>query len=199
MKKITSVFSRILFGLLTAALLLLSTSPVQAQSRRLIQKQVKKLEKQTATPATKSQTPEPVSPTPIQSETQQNRPNIAGLQPANPRLQAVVLDRFLPRLDLTDEQRKQIQLTRLQHIRRLRTLLDIERAHTRAYDEALFDLSIDTKEVEKRAAQLAEVRTDMLNAQAKFFLELRKLLTPEQFTKLRQLMDEERAFKRAAP
>lgn len=199
MKRITSASSTILFGILATALIILSALPAQAQSRRLIQKQVKRLEKQTATPATTTQTPEPASPTPNQSETQQNRPNIGGLQPANPRLQAVVLDRFLPRLDLTEEQRKQIQLTRLQHIRRLRTLLDIERAHTRAYDEALFDLSIDTKEVEKRAAQLAEVRTDMLNAQAKFFLELRRLLTPEQFTKLRQLMDEERAFKRTTP
>jgi Spy/CpxP family protein refolding chaperone len=31
------------------------------------------------------------------------------------------------------------------------------------------------------------------------FLDLRRILTPEQFTKLRQLMEEERALKRNAP
>ena len=61
-----------------------------------------------------------------------------------------------------------------------------------AYDDALFDLTLDQKEIEKRMTQLAEVRTDMLTAQARFFIELRQFLTPEQFAKLRQLMEDER-------
>jgi Spy/CpxP family protein refolding chaperone len=193
MKKITKQLARCLvFAGLFASCIFLPSA--QAQIGGLKARQIRKAERQIANAPEQSQDK---APTPINEATPQvNRPQ--NLQPANPRLQAVVLDRFLPRLDLTEEQRKQIQIARVQHIRRLRTLFDLERAHSRAYDEALFDLSLDTREIEKRTAQLAEVRTDMLNTQAKLFLELRRLLTPEQFTKLRQLMEEERALKRNA-
>ncbi len=201
MRKITKAyFLHISFwSFFAAVFFLLNIELAQAQARRLKPKQLQKLEQQAVEPTAQSQ--DKTAPTTAEPTTQQNRPKTMqqALQPANPRLQAVVLDRFLPRLDLSDEQRKQIQIARLQHIRRLRTLFDLERVHSRAYDEALFDLSLDPKEIEKRTAQLAEVRTDMLNTQAKLFLELRRLLTPEQFTKLRQLMEEERALKRNAP
>ncbi|MFN7928027.1 MAG: hypothetical protein U0Y68_08780 [Blastocatellia bacterium] len=110
----------------------------------------------------------------------------------NPRLQVMVLDRFLPQIDLTPEQKGKIREMRAIHIRRLQTLMAIERAHTKAYDEALFDPTMDQKEIEKRVAQLSEVRDDLLKAQSKFVIELRQILTTEQFTKLRQLMEEER-------
>ncbi|HEX4947793.1 MAG TPA: Spy/CpxP family protein refolding chaperone [Blastocatellia bacterium] len=126
----------------------------------------------------------------------QNRPKAPVV---NPRLQALVLDQFLPRISLTPEQTGKIRQLRLQHIRRMRALLDLERAHTKIYDEALFDPTVDQKEVEKRTTQLAEVRTDMLKAQAQFFLDLRQVLTVEQITKLRELMDEGRALRKNAP
>ena len=128
---------------------------------------------------------------PAEATTQQpNRP----LQPvlATPRLQVMVLDRFLPQIDLTPEQKGKIRAMRPQHIRRLQTLMAMERAHTKAYDDALFDPSLDQKEIEKRVTQLSEVRDDLLKAQSKFVIELRQILTTEQFTKLRQLMEDER-------
>ncbi len=199
MRKITKAFTLhlVFTGVFAAAFFLLKMDSAQAQVGRLKPRQIQKLENRASEPQAQEKVASPTNET----TTQETRPKAQqqGLQPANPRLQAIVLDRFLPRLDLTDEQRKQIQTVRVQHIRKLRTLIDMERVHSRAYDEALFDLSLDTKEIEKRTAQLAEIRTDMLNAQAKLFLELRRLLTPEQFTKLRQLMEEERALKRNAP
>ncbi|MBL8206857.1 MAG: hypothetical protein JNM09_21675 [Blastocatellia bacterium] len=201
MKRISEVtfIQIVVSAVLIVVACLLIDDIAQAQAGRFNQRQIRKLEKQAGTMPDQSQ--EKPAPTPNEPVTQPNRLKALqqGLQPANPRLQAIVLDRFLPRLDLTEEQRTQVQNARSQHIRRLRTLVELERAHTKAYDEALFDLSLDAKEIEKRAAQLAEVRTDMLNAQARLFLDLRRLLTPEQFTKLRQLMEEERALKRNAP
>jgi Spy/CpxP family protein refolding chaperone len=195
MKRINDI---LVCGLLMTGLFLLNVAWPQAQARRLNQKQIKKLEQQTATTTSASET---AAPQTNETTTPPNRPKPAqpNLQPGNIRLQAIVLDRFLPRLDLTEDQRTKIQIMRLQHVRRMRTLMEMERVHTRAYDEALFDLTLDQKEIEKRTTQLADIRTDMLNAQAKMFLDLRRILTPEQFTKLRQLMEEERALKRNAP
>lgn len=201
MRKTTNLFApRIVFiGLFAAVVFLLNDASLQAQAGRLKARQTGKLGKQIAEPTSAAQ--ERSAPANNEPAAQETRPKVMqqALQPANPRLNAIVLDRFLPRLDLSEEQRTQIMAIRLQHIRKLRTLIDMERVHSRAYDEALFDLSLDTKEIEKRTGQLAEIRTDMLNAQAKLFLDLRRLLTPEQFTKLRQLMEEERALKRNAP
>ena len=201
MKRITKTgFGKIAStAFLAAAMLLLNMEPAAAQARRLAQRQAKKAEKQVD--ATTEPKQEPIAPaTNAPQTTQPNRP-LQQVLPGvnNPRLQAIVLDRFLPRLDLSNEQRTQIQATRFQHVRRLRTLLDLERAQTRAYDEALFDLSMDQKEIEKRMTQLAETRTDMLHAQARLFLDLRRILTPEQFTRLRELMEEERALRKNAP
>jgi Spy/CpxP family protein refolding chaperone len=201
MKRITKTRSEniVSVSFLAAAMLLLHVVLAQAQAGRLAPKQAKKLEKQAV--ATTEQTQEKTAPaTNEPPATQQNRPLQQALPGINnPRLQAIVLDRFLPRLDLSNEQRGQIQTVRIQHFRRMRVLLDLERVQTRAYDEALFDLSLDQKEIEKRTTQLAETRSDMLNTQAKLFLELRRILTPEQFARLRQLMEEERALRKNAP
>ena len=188
MKRITDLLSgKILMGGVLAALLLVTA---QAQGGRLNQQRQKKLaQQQAATPAestTQQQTEANQPP--------QNRPK--ALPPiGNPRVQAIVLDQFLPRIDLSQQQNVQVRQLRFQHIRKMRTMLDLERVHTRAYDEALFDPTLDQKEIEKRTHQLAEIRTDLLNAQARFFIELRQILTPEQFAKLRQLMEEERALR----
>ena len=188
MKRITDLLSgKILMGGVLAALLLVTA---QAQGGRLNQQRQKKLaQQQAATPAestTQQQTEANQPP--------QNRPK--ALPPiGNPRVQAIVLDQFLPRIDLSQQQNVQVRQLRFQHIRKMRTMLDLERVHTRAYDEALFDPTMDQKEIEKRTHQLAEIRTDLLNAQARFFIELRQILTPEQFAKLRQLMEEERALR----
>ena len=188
MKRITELLSgKILMGGVLAALLLVTA---QAQGGRLNQQRQKKLaQQQAATPAestTQQQTEANQPP--------QNRPK--ALPPiGNPRVQAIVLDQFLPRIDLSQQQNVQVRQLRFQHIRKMRTMLDLERVHTRAYDEALFDPTMDQKEIEKRTHQLAEIRTDLLNAQARFFIELRQILTPEQFAKLRQLMEEERALR----
>ncbi len=197
MRKITKANYVLFASVFAAALLLLNVAWAQAQAGRLNQRQIKKLENQAVEP----QSPERSGTPRNNAATPPNRPNAMqqGMQPANPRLQAIVLDRFLPRLDLSDAQKTQIQSVRGQHVRRMRTLMELERAHAKAYDEALFDLSLDQPEIEKRTAQLAEIRTDMLKSQAKLFLELRRILTAEQINKLRQIMDEERALKRTAP
>jgi LAS superfamily LD-carboxypeptidase LdcB len=182
MKKISNlpVVKLLLLALITALLL----TTVNAQAVRLNKRKLQKLEQQQ--PEEKSLAPSnPKAP-------QQNRPQTINPSVANPRLQAIVLDRFLPQIDLSQEQMVKIRTLRAQHVRRMQTFIAMERVHTKAYDEALFDPDLDQKEIEKRTAQLAEVRADLLNAQARFFIELRQVLTPEQFAKLRQLMEEER-------
>ncbi len=188
MKKITEQLSgKILRGGLIVALCGVTGL---AQGARVNQQRQKKLAQQAAAASTET-TPE--SQTGM-TQPPQNRPNA---RPAitNPRVQAIVLDQFLPRIDLSPEQLGKARQLRLQHVRKMRTMMEMERAHTKAYDEALFDPLLDQKEIEKRTAQLAEIRTDLLNAQARFFIELRQILTPEQFTKLRQMMEEERALR----
>ena len=188
MKKITELPSaKLLFGGLLVVLLL---ATVHAQGGRMNQQRQKKLAQQQAASSTETTTPSQTEPT----QPPQNRPN-ALPQLANPRVQAIVLDKFLPRIDLTPEQIGTVRNLRVQHIRKMRTMIEMERIHTKAYDEALFDPTMDQKEIEKRTNQLAEIRTDMLNAQARFFIELRQTLTPEQFARLRQLMEEERALR----
>lgn len=187
-------------AVLAAAMFLFNMESAAAQARRLAQRQARKVEKQVVATTEQKQENNAATVTNEPQATPPNRPLQQALPGMNnPRLQAIVLDRFLPRLELSNEQRTQIQATRFQHVRRLRTLLDLERAQTRAYDEALFDLSLDQKEIEKRMMQLAETRTDMLQAQARLFLDLRRILTPEQFTRLRELMEEERALRKNAP
>ena len=166
------------------ALLLLATA--NAQNAGLNKRQAQKL----GPPQARETTTEETTPPPPQA--QPNRPNPRQPMVVNPRLQVMVLDRFLPQIDLTPEQKVKLRDMRGQHIRRLQTLMAMERAHTKAYDEALFDPTMDQKEIEKRVAQLSEVRDDLLKAQSKFVIELRQILTTEQFTKLRQLMEEER-------
>ncbi len=188
MKRITELPSgKLLLGGLIAALLL---ATVQAQGGRMNQQRQKKLAQQPAAASTESTTPSQTEST----QPPQNRPNSLP-QLANPRVQAIVLDQFLPRIDLTPEQTGKVRQLRFQHIRKMRTMIELERAHTKAYDDALFDPTMDQKEIEKRTHQLAEIRTDMLNAQARFFIELRQILTPEQFAKLRQMMEEQRALR----
>ncbi len=188
MKKITEQFSgKILRGGLIVALCCVTGL---AQGARVNQQRQKKLAQQAAAASTET-TPESQTGT---TQPPQNRPNA---RPAitNPRVQAIVLDQFLPRIDLSPEQLGKARQLRFQHVRKMRTMMEMERAHTKAYDEALFDPLLDQKEIEKRTAQLAEIRTDLLSAQARFFIELRQILTPEQFTKLRQMMEEERALR----
>lgn len=188
MKRITELPSgKILLGGLIAALLL---AAAQAQGAWLNQQRQKKLAQQPATSPAESTTQSQTESTQPPQNRPKSRPQIA-----NPRVQAIVLDQFLPRIDLSQQQNVQVRQLRFQHIRKMRTMLDMERVHTRAYDEALFDPTLDQKEIEKRTHQLAEIRTDLLNAQARFFIELRQILTPEQFAKLRQLMEEERALR----
>jgi Spy/CpxP family protein refolding chaperone len=188
MKRITELLrGKILMGGLLAALLLVTA---QAQGARLNQQKQKKLAQQSAATPAESTTQQQTEA----NQPPQNRPK--ALPPrGNPRVQAIVLDQFLPRIDLSQQQNVQVRQLRFQHIRKMRTMLDMERVHTRAYDEALFDPTLDQREIEKRTHQLAEIRTDLLNAQARFFIELRQILTPEQFAKLRQLMEEERALR----
>lgn len=164
--------------LLCALMLVFFLADVSAQNGRLKQK-LQRLEQAGTT------TQENAPP-------RQNRPNAPTPGITNPRLQAIVLDRFLPQIDLTPEQQAKIKNLRFQHVRKMQNLIAMERSHTKAYDDALFDPNLDQKEIEKRMTQLAEIRTDMLTAQAKFFIELRQVLTPEQFVKLRQVMEDER-------
>lgn len=181
MKRINEfLVTKLILGGLVA---LLSLVNVSAQNARLNKQKLAKQE-QAASDNTAQENAQP--------QTKQDRPNAPTPGITNPRLQAIVLDRFLPQIDLKQEQRAQIKNLRFQHVRKMQNLLALERSHTKAYDDALFDPNLDQKEIEKRVSQLAEVRTDMLTAQAKFFIELRQVLTPEQFMKLRQIMEDER-------
>jgi Spy/CpxP family protein refolding chaperone len=184
MKRISNVRTLAL-GALVACLLL---ATAEAQNNQINNK--RKAAKLVQPPPTETTASEKAEPPAAQAEANRPKPLPAVLN--NPRLQALVLDRFLPQIDLTPEQKGKIRDVRVQHIRRMQTLMAMERAHTMAYDEALFDPGMDQKEIEKRTTQLAEVRHDSLKAQARFFLDMRQILTPEQFTKLRQLMEEER-------
>ena len=148
--------------------------------------------------ATQTVPPAPTTTQNTPQQTEQNRPRpLPSL--VNPRVQAIVLDQFLPRIALTPEQTNKVRQLRVQHIRKMRTLLELERAQTKLYDDALFDPTVDQKEIEKRTSQLADARTDLLKAQAQFFLDLRQVLSTEQITKLRELMEEAQAMKKNAP
>ncbi len=189
MTKIT----KIIFMALVFGGLIFSTVAINAQGKRLNAKRLAKLESREAQNG--------IPPSIDQQQQTPPENNVAtrayakAAQPVPPRLQALVLDRFLDRLELASEQKTRLREVRMLHVRQARSLLELERAQTKVYDDALYSNEFDAKLIEKRATDLAETRGEIIKTQARLFIEVRKILTPEQFAKLRQLVEEERMMR----
>ena len=182
MTKITNLF----LALMIFCGLIAGVAETSAQAKRFTAKRLAKLESKDAQSRTDQTQPETNLP---------NRLNAKANQPALPRLQALVLDRFLDRLELIPEQKMKLREVRMLHLRQIRSLLDLERAQAKVYDDVLYSNEFEAKLIEKRAADLAETRGEIIKTQARLFIEVRKILTPEQFSKLRQLVEEERVMR----
>lgn len=188
MMKITRSFlsAVILCGIFSAF------SDSAAQPKRLTAKRLAKLENKEATNATNPNTNQQQTPP---ENNVVSRPNAKPNQTVPPRLQALVLDRFLDKLELVPDQKIKLREVRMLHLRQIRSLLELERAQAKVYDDVLYSNEFEAKQIEKRAADLAETRGEIIKTQARLFIEVRKILTPEQFAKLRQLVEEERMMR----
>jgi Spy/CpxP family protein refolding chaperone len=94
----------------------------------------------------------------------------------------------LPRLNLTDAQRDQVQLIVQSHDQELKALAPRVRQAREALDAAIAAASFDEAAIRARAADLAQAEADLIVAQARLRAEIvQQVLTADQKTQLQQL------------
>ena len=97
------------------------------------------------------------------------------------------LHRGLEQLDLSAEQREQLEQIRARHQEETRLSHDqLQAAHERFADLAHAE-TLDETALREAAATMAEARTEMMIARAGMMNEIRQILTPEQLEQFQQM------------
>jgi Spy/CpxP family protein refolding chaperone len=94
---------------------------------------------------------------------------------------------LMQRLNLTPEQRRQLQEIRTQGEPETRELTRRVRLARRALDEAIYSDAAEESLVEQRARELAAAHAALLRLRAATELKVRRVLTPEQLQTFRDL------------
>src|SRR5262249_19858345 len=75
----------------------------------------------------------------------------------------------------------------------------LRKAQSDALEEAIYSANFDPKVVELRAADLAATQSEITKLQARVMTEIRQILTPEQATRVRELLIKEPARPATVP
>lgn len=193
MKPITNQLVRQLLlcaGLLSCVLVLLQAQPASKANRR-----VTKLEQQQTSPETApaTTTTEPIEPPArlglaarLGQARQPNRALELGKVPSP------MLDRLLLQLELKDEQKLLLQPVRRKYNLEIQRLLRLVKAKQDVFDDAMNAAEFNPDDIERKADDLAKTQGELLRTQTRQMIEIRKILTPEQFVKFHDLLQEER-------
>ena len=102
-------------------------------------------------------------------------------------------------LDLTNEQRRQLdEIRRRNRIERRALVARLRRAE-RELDDQIYADAIDTNEIDARVRRVADLQNELIALRAKIELDVRRVLTAEQLSRLRTLRAEARAPRRRRP
>lgn len=182
--------ARLLF--LVASLWLLADT-TQAQGgakakRRLAEQAAKSATEQPDAnqPVEEIKAPQRFSNAPAGQARQPNRPLELGRVPNQ------ILDRVLLQLELTEQQRPQVITVRRKYMLELPRLFKLLKAKQDVFDDAMIAAEFNPEDIERKAEDLAKTQGELLKMQTRQMIEIRKILTPEQFAKFHQLLEEER-------
>ena len=103
-----------------------------------------------------------------------------------------VLVRVFRELDLTEQQRAQLENLAKRSGNQVPALNRLRRAQSELLDEALYGENFDPGVIDQRASDLAATQAEIIKLQARVMAQIRKILTPEQGVKFRTLLTQER-------
>ena len=92
-------------------------------------------------------------------------------------------------LNLTDEQKKQLEDNKLKHQETRRASFEKMRSYKDALNQELMKADLDMNKINEIQSQLKALQSEMADARLNSILEVRKILTPEQFAKFISLME----------
>ena len=94
----------------------------------------------------------------------------------------------LRELGLTEEQYKRVREVRQQMFQRIRNLEASLRERRRAQEVVFADYTMDTEKAKRLNTQINDIQKDLLETHLRLQLQLRQILTAEQFNRLQQNM-----------
>ncbi len=182
-----------LFMLVGMLWLLPDTTQAQtgAKAKRRLAKQVTNSAAEAEQPAASQpveeiKVPQRLGNAPAGQARQPNRPLELGRVPNQ------ILDRVLLQLELTEQQRPQVLAVRRKYMNELPRIFKLLKAKQDVFDDAMNAAEFNPEDIERKAEDLAKTQGDLLKAQTRQMIEIRKILTPEQFVRFHQLLEEER-------
>ncbi len=101
-----------------------------------------------------------------------------------------MLDRMTERLDLTDQQRQDLDAVFTNHRKTMRPTHEAMRTARESLDSQIHAEDFDEGAIRKAAAVMAVLEADQAVGRARLFQEIRGILTPEQVEKFEQLREE---------
>ena len=103
-----------------------------------------------------------------------------------------MLDRMTEQLDLSDQQKQDLDAVLAAHRKAMRSTREAMGAARETLDSRVHAETFDEAAIRKAAAVMAVLEADQAVGRAKLFQEIRGILTPEQFQKLEQTREERR-------
>jgi Spy/CpxP family protein refolding chaperone len=101
-----------------------------------------------------------------------------------------MMERMIERLDLTEEQRAQVEeVAKAQHEQYGPTREKLREAH-KAVAQTIHAETLDEAAIRDASAAAAALEADLAVARAQFFQQIRKVLTAEQLQELHEMFDE---------
>jgi Spy/CpxP family protein refolding chaperone len=97
------------------------------------------------------------------------------------------MERVLERLDLTDEQRAELEQKLPQFRETIQPSMDQLREARSGLNDLIHADQLDEGAIRQAAAEMAEIEADVAVARAQHFQEMRQILTPEQLEELQQM------------
>jgi len=97
------------------------------------------------------------------------------------------LDRMIRHLDLTEEQRQQLEQLQARHRDATRAVRDQLRAAHERFAELAHAETLDEAALREAAAEMAELRSEMMLSRVSMRREVDAILTPEQLEQLQQM------------
>ncbi|MBS1808928.1 MAG: hypothetical protein JST84_12265 [Acidobacteria bacterium] len=179
---------------LLVGLLWLLPDTAQAQAGAKAKRRLMKME-QKAQQTTQEEQNNPQQPV-EEIKAPQRLANAQARQPNRPlelgKVPNQILDRVLLQLEITEPQRPQLIAVRRKYMIELPRLIKLLKAKQDVFDDAMNAIEFNPDDIERKADDLAKTQGDLLRTQTRQMIEIRKILTPEQFAKFHQLLEEER-------
>lgn len=102
-------------------------------------------------------------------------------------------DEFFGQLNLTEEQKQQLKENKASHREKNKSSFEQAKSYREAMKNELMKPELDMSKIYEIHSQLKTLHAQMADDRLSSILEVRKILTPEQFSKFISLMEERRS------